>query len=152
MVVHSDLAAVMPEPWVAPQTANVIWCLTDVHRDNGATLHVPGSHRWTTLADVPADTSVLEDIVDHTNVGAIFRAAAGLGDDRHQILQPDDAAVGGDHAIRERVIFPPPRRLEAEVHRPLAIVRMDTFHPVGNGRRILFAIEAQNRIDFVGPR
>jgi len=55
MVVHSDLAAVMPEPWVAPQTANVIWCLTDVHRDNGATLHIPGSHHYTTLADVPAD-------------------------------------------------------------------------------------------------
>jgi ectoine hydroxylase-related dioxygenase (phytanoyl-CoA dioxygenase family) len=55
MVVHSDLAAVAPEPWVAPQTANVIWCLTDVHADNGATLHIPGSHHYTTAADVPAD-------------------------------------------------------------------------------------------------
>jgi hypothetical protein len=55
MVVHSDLAAVMPEPWLAPQTVNVIWCLTDVHRDNGATLHIPGSHQWATMADVPAD-------------------------------------------------------------------------------------------------
>lgn len=55
MVVHSDLAAVVPEPWLAPQTVNVIWCLTDVHRDNGATLHIPGSHRWATLADLPAD-------------------------------------------------------------------------------------------------
>lgn len=55
MVVHSDLAAVMPEPWLAPQTMNVIWCLTDVHRDNGATLHIPGSHHWTSLADLPAD-------------------------------------------------------------------------------------------------
>jgi len=55
MVVHSDLAAVLPEPWVAPQTANVIWCLTDVHRDNGATLHIPGSHDYTTLAELPAD-------------------------------------------------------------------------------------------------
>ena len=34
---------------------NVVWCLTDVHRDNGATLHIPGSHRYTTMADVPAD-------------------------------------------------------------------------------------------------
>ena len=55
MVVHSDQAAVMPEPWSAPQTVNVIWCLTDVHADNGATLHIPGSHRYRTAADVPAD-------------------------------------------------------------------------------------------------
>ena len=55
MVVHSDLAAVMPEPWTAPLSCNVIWCLTDVHPDNGATLHIPGSHRYRTLADVPAD-------------------------------------------------------------------------------------------------
>ncbi len=55
MVVHSDLAAVAPEPWLAPQTANVIWCLTDVRADNGATMHIPGSHRYTTMADVPAD-------------------------------------------------------------------------------------------------
>ena len=55
MVVHSDQAAVMPEPWVVPQTVNVIWCLTDVRADNGATLHIPGSHRYRTAADVPAD-------------------------------------------------------------------------------------------------
>lgn len=55
MVVHSDLAAVMPEPWTSTLSCNVIWCLTDIHRDNGATLHIPGSHRFSTLADVPAD-------------------------------------------------------------------------------------------------
>jgi hypothetical protein len=55
MVVHSDLAAVAPEPWVAPQTVNVIWCLTDVRADNGATRYIPGSHRYTTMADLPAD-------------------------------------------------------------------------------------------------
>ena len=33
MVVHSDLAAVAPEPWTAPQSANVIWCVTDVPAD-----------------------------------------------------------------------------------------------------------------------
>lgn len=55
MVVHSDLAAVMPEPWTAALSVNVIWCLTDVHAANGATLHIPGSHRYRTLADVPAD-------------------------------------------------------------------------------------------------
>ncbi len=55
MVVHSDLGAVMPEPWTQPLSVNVIWCLTDVHARNGATLHLPGSHRFTTMADVPPD-------------------------------------------------------------------------------------------------
>jgi hypothetical protein len=68
MVVHSDLAAVMPEPWTAPLTANVIWCLTDVHGDNGATLHIPGSHRYETLADLP------DDPIGHM---VPFEAAAG---------------------------------------------------------------------------
>jgi 5-dehydro-6-demethoxyfumagillol dioxygenase len=55
MGVHSDTALVLPEPWLAPVSANVIWCLTDVHPDNGATLHIPGSHRYRTRDDVPAD-------------------------------------------------------------------------------------------------
>jgi len=55
MVVHSDLAAVMPEPWLAPLSVNVIWCFTDVHAANGATLHLPGSHHIRTLAEVPPD-------------------------------------------------------------------------------------------------
>ena len=55
MVVHSDLSAVMPEPWTAPLSVNVIWCLTDVHPDNGATLHIPGSHHYRTFAEVPPD-------------------------------------------------------------------------------------------------
>jgi len=55
MVVHSDLAAVLPPPWTDPLSVNVNWCLTDVHAANGATLHIPGSHRYRTMADVPAD-------------------------------------------------------------------------------------------------
>jgi len=55
MVVHSDLAAVMPPPWTSALSCNVIWCLTDVRADNGATMHIPGSHRYRTLADVPVD-------------------------------------------------------------------------------------------------
>ena len=55
MVVHSDLAAVIPPPWTDALSVNVVWCLTDVHLGNGATLHIPGSHRYRTLADVPAD-------------------------------------------------------------------------------------------------
>lgn len=55
MVVHSDLAAVLPEPWVAPHSVNIIWCLTDVRADNGATLYLPGSQRIERLEDVPPD-------------------------------------------------------------------------------------------------
>jgi ectoine hydroxylase-related dioxygenase (phytanoyl-CoA dioxygenase family) len=55
MALHSDLAFILPEPWLYPWSANVVWCLTDVHRDNGATLYVPGSHRWRTSSDVPPD-------------------------------------------------------------------------------------------------
>lgn len=52
-----------------------------VHRGALASMHRPALPR---VAEVVADARlvvVLEDIVDHTNVGAIFRAAAGLGAD-----------------------------------------------------------------------
>lgn len=52
-----------------------------VHRGALAAMHRPVLPE---VADVVADARlvvVLEDIVDHTNVGAIFRAAAGLGAD-----------------------------------------------------------------------
>lgn len=55
MMAHSDLGIVMPEPWLAAQAINIIWCLTDAHADNGATLYIPGSHHFQTMADVPAD-------------------------------------------------------------------------------------------------
>ena len=55
MALHSDQSLVVPEPWVQPWAMNIIWCLTDVTFENGATLFIPGSHRWQTRADVPAD-------------------------------------------------------------------------------------------------
>ncbi len=55
MVVHSDLAAVMPEPWTSALSCNIIWCLTDIRGDNGATMYIPGSHRYRSAADVPAN-------------------------------------------------------------------------------------------------
>ena len=57
MVVHSDLSAVMPEPWMAPLSVNVIWCLTDVHPDNGATLHIPREPPLPDLRRSPARPS-----------------------------------------------------------------------------------------------
>lgn len=55
MALHSDQSLVVPEPWVQPWSLNIIWCLTDVTFENGATLFIPGSHRWQARADVPSD-------------------------------------------------------------------------------------------------
>ena len=64
-------------------TAEVAQSLTGyaVHRGVLASMHRPA---LPPVADVVSGARlivVLEDIVDHTNVGAIFRAAAGLGAD-----------------------------------------------------------------------
>lgn len=55
MALHSDQSLVMPDPWTDDWALNVIWCLDDVHRDNGATLFIPGSDRWQRREDIPAD-------------------------------------------------------------------------------------------------
>lgn len=55
MSLHSDQALVVPEPWLAPWAINIIWCLTDVRFENGATLFVPESHRATTLEELGAN-------------------------------------------------------------------------------------------------
>jgi fumagillin biosynthesis dioxygenase len=59
MMLHSDLAFILPEPWLYPWSANVVWCLTDMHEANGATRCIPGSHAWRTQADVPENAAEL---------------------------------------------------------------------------------------------
>ena len=53
MALHSDLAFILPEPWLHSWSVNVIWCFHDVRPENGATLYIPGSHRWQSQADIP---------------------------------------------------------------------------------------------------
>ena len=55
MNIHSDQALCSPEPWNDAWMLNVIWCLDRVTPENGGTLFIPGSHRYHTLADVPAN-------------------------------------------------------------------------------------------------
>jgi ectoine hydroxylase-related dioxygenase (phytanoyl-CoA dioxygenase family) len=55
MNAHNDQSTVMPEPWTDLRAMNAIWCLHDIDEENGATRYLPGSHRFTSFADVPAD-------------------------------------------------------------------------------------------------
>lgn len=55
MALHSDQALVTPEPWLHPWAMNIIWCLTDVRFENGATLFLPGSHLYTERSQLPPD-------------------------------------------------------------------------------------------------
>jgi tRNA G18 (ribose-2'-O)-methylase SpoU len=50
-----------------------------VHRGALMSLHRPTPRRWDDLISSARRVVILEDLVDHTNVGAIFRNAAALG-------------------------------------------------------------------------
>lgn len=79
----SELLTDEPEAAVYVVTAEVAESLTGyaVHRGALAAMHRPV---MPSVADVIADARlvvILEDIVDHTNIGAAFRSVAGLGAD-----------------------------------------------------------------------
>lgn len=78
--IEEMVTAPVPVYVVAPDIAEALTGYA-VHRGALAAMHRPV---LPTVAEVVAGARlvvVLEDIVDHTNVGAIFRAAAGLGAD-----------------------------------------------------------------------
>ncbi|WP_167131619.1 TrmH family RNA methyltransferase [Paramicrobacterium chengjingii] len=80
--IEPDLAP-FPDVPVFVGTSDVLEELTGFHMHRGAlaSMHRPP---LATVADTIANAHrivVLEDIVDHTNVGAIFRAVAGIGAD-----------------------------------------------------------------------
>ncbi|KAF9893692.1 hypothetical protein FE257_009860 [Aspergillus nanangensis] len=53
MALHSDQSIIVPEPWHHVWAVNIIWCLTDVYEENGATRYIPHSNRWVRRADIP---------------------------------------------------------------------------------------------------
>lgn len=55
MGLHSDQSLQCPDPWVQTAALNCIWALNDVYKENGATMYIPGSHKWVTRHDVPDD-------------------------------------------------------------------------------------------------
>lgn len=59
MALHSDQSIVVPEPWTGTWALNVIWCLTDVYGDNGATLFIPGSNKYQKRTDIPKNANKL---------------------------------------------------------------------------------------------
>ncbi|WP_328291759.1 RNA methyltransferase [Kineococcus sp. NBC_00420] len=85
---YSDLVNVLPEDatvFVAPVEAFAELTGVDLHRGAIASMQRPPVRSVASLlASLPAGPSrlvVLEDIVDHTNIGAIFRSVAAFGVD-----------------------------------------------------------------------
>jgi len=76
LAAHPDVPVYVVSATVAESTAGYA-----VHRGALAAMHRP---ELPSLEETVADARrvvILEDIVDHTNVGAMFRGAAGLGAD-----------------------------------------------------------------------
>ena len=59
MGLHSDMSLVVPDPWKEVWAVNVIWCLTDVYKENGATLYIPGSNKIVSIDEVPRNAKQL---------------------------------------------------------------------------------------------
>lgn len=59
MALHSDQSIVFPDPWRDIWALNIIWCLTDVNADNGATRFIPGSNKYVHRSDIPANAPEL---------------------------------------------------------------------------------------------
>lgn len=94
---HQPRAALLLEQWLPEISgllegfdvpvfvgpAELLQSLTgfDMHRGALASMHRPTLPSPATLLENARRVVVVEDVVDHTNVGAIFRSVAGLGAD-----------------------------------------------------------------------
>ena len=55
MALHSDQSIVVPDPWKEVWAMNCIFCLSDVYEENGATKYIPGSNKWISRDEIPAN-------------------------------------------------------------------------------------------------
>ncbi|MGO4384165.1 TrmH family RNA methyltransferase [Specibacter sp. RAF43] len=78
-----DVIAAHPDVPAFVGTAPMLEAITGFHLHRGAmaAMHRPEPADVATLLDGARRVAVLEDIVDHTNIGAVFRSAAALGVD-----------------------------------------------------------------------
>jgi tRNA G18 (ribose-2'-O)-methylase SpoU len=78
-----DVIALFPEVPVFVGTPEVLEAITGFHLHRGAmaAMHRPTPREPAEVVAGARRVAVLEDIVDHTNVGAIFRSAAAMGMD-----------------------------------------------------------------------
>lgn len=79
----APLLADHPDTPVYVAAGSVLELITGFHLHRGAlaAMHRPALAKAETLLTGARLVVIVEDLVDHTNVGAIFRAAAGLGAD-----------------------------------------------------------------------
>ncbi|MEE1620227.1 TrmH family RNA methyltransferase [Zafaria sp. Z1313] len=73
---HPDVPAFVGAPGLLEQITGF-----HLHRGALAAMHRPGPREPAELLEGANRVAILEDIVDHTNLGAIFRSAAALGID-----------------------------------------------------------------------
>ena len=78
-----DIIASRPELPILVADEDVLQSVTgySVHRGALASFHRPIEHALSEVVATARRVVVLEDIVDHTNVGAVFRSSAALGVD-----------------------------------------------------------------------
>jgi tRNA G18 (ribose-2'-O)-methylase SpoU len=73
---HPDVPAYVGPPWLLEEITGF-----HLHRGAMAAMHRPEPVPVEEVLEGARRVAILEDIVDHTNVGAIFRSAAALGVD-----------------------------------------------------------------------
>jgi ectoine hydroxylase-related dioxygenase (phytanoyl-CoA dioxygenase family) len=79
---HGD-QAILPAPWPRAEVCNVAWLIDDFTADNGATVIVPGSHKFQTHPDY-ANPPVGEPVVAPAGTAMVFdgRLWHGGGENR----------------------------------------------------------------------
>lgn len=116
---------------VAPEVAEALTGYA-VHRGALAAMHRPPLPAVTEVIRDARLVVVLEDIMDHTNIGAIFRAAAGLGADA-VLVTPRCADPLYRRSVRVSMgtVFQVPWTRLPEWHKARDVLHTEGFHIAG---------------------